>query len=324
MPGSPSPTSPSPPAGDDPDALWRLGACTCAHCGSPRVHNEDPAQIYGYAGVTATLLLCMDCGGRFSHPLPTPELLAKLYKDPGVFNYRWYQEHYPAKLLDAFHRVVQYRRRGLLHGRVLDFGGGPGYFSRAARFFGHPAETRDPYYESSGAATATGPRQADDEPFDTVVCHHVLEHIPDLDAGMRQILGLLKPGGLLLAAVPNGESRGYRRLGHGWVWSQPPFVHVHHFTGKGLASVLARHGLVEEQRLYFERWDANAVSDVALVERFRHWDAGWGRSRWSYGQAQVNTLRRYLALLASTVTGAAKDDERAELLIVARRPGAPA
>lgn len=39
--------------------------------------------------------------------------------------------------------------------------------------------------------------------FDKIVCTEVLEHIPDDKAGIRELVRVLKPGGLIAVSVPN-------------------------------------------------------------------------------------------------------------------------
>ena len=41
-----------------------------------------------------------------------------------------------------------------------------------------------------------------DESFDVVICSEVLEHIPDLDQAVREIIRVLKPGKSLVVSVP--------------------------------------------------------------------------------------------------------------------------
>lgn len=43
-----------------------------------------------------------------------------------------------------------------------------------------------------------------DGSFDAIICNHVLEHVPNDGAAMREILRLLKPGGWALLQVPIG------------------------------------------------------------------------------------------------------------------------
>lgn len=44
--------------------------------------------------------------------------------------------------------------------------------------------------------------QFDDGHFDYVICHHVLEHVPEDLQGMRECFRVLKPGGLAFFSVP--------------------------------------------------------------------------------------------------------------------------
>ena len=55
-----------------------------------------------------------------------------------------------------------------------------------------------------------------DASFDIVFTSHVLEHLPDLKEPLRLFARLLKPGGLLLAFVPNADGVSARERGFDW------------------------------------------------------------------------------------------------------------
>lgn len=292
-----------------------LGA-TCPHCLSRRVRNVDARLAWQLYGQDFTVLRCTDCQGQLTYPSPSPELLGRFYKDS--FSYKWYRDHYPAKFLDALHRVVQYRRLGALGaGPVLDYGGGIGYFGRAARLLGYKAETRDPMYESvtdQKSAASSAPAQT----YATITCHHVLEHAIEPAALLRNIHSLLQPDGTLILAVPNGASLGYARRGVHWVWSQPPLIHLHHITPAGLRALLQRTGFVLEKELFYDRWDASVTADVKWAKLFSRWDGQWGSTPWKWGTAQLNSLRRFAALGAAYATAVQAPADRSELLVIAR------
>ncbi|MHB1620145.1 MAG: methyltransferase domain-containing protein [Sulfuricella sp.] len=216
-----------------------------------------------FFGKSYRLTRCPSCGSAFTTPLPDDATLQRIYHSS--FDYRWYRDHFPAKLKDSRMRLDEYK--GLLGPRVLDFGGGVGYFSQAAREAGYQSVTYDPF---------TSAVPAEKGAWDTVVALHVLEHANDLDRTCEQLKELLAPGGRVILAVPNFSGRGYREQGMRWVWAQPPLIHIFHFTAAGLAALLSRHGFSDIQVSYHERWDANLYCDVEHAEQFRKWDAAWG------------------------------------------------
>ena len=285
-----------------------LPAARCLHCFGCRLRPASRNK-WTYRDETCELVVCDDCRGQFSDPLPSSELLEKFYKD--TFNYDWYRQHYPAKFLDSIHRIWQYRRLGLVPNRsfkLLDYGGSMGYFARAAGYFGIDAASADPMLEHQDASGN----------FDIVTCHHVIEHAPHPEELLRKIRELLASNGALILAVPNAASTGYAKLREGFVWSQPPFMHIHHFTAAGLREILKREGWEVTHELFFERWDANTLADVRLAHTFGRWDSAWASARFPRLTAQINSVRRFVALALSPMLARVSLDQKSELVMVAR------
>lgn len=80
-----------------------------------------------------------------------------------------------------------------------------------------------------------------DSSFDTVVLWHVLEHLPDPAAAIRKVRQILRPGGLLVIAVPNFESLQARFAGRHWFHLDVP-RHYHHFSLTVLRRLLTSNG----------------------------------------------------------------------------------
>lgn len=285
----------------------------CPACGSAAqvLHDAGP---WDRDGERFELARCNTCASLSTSPVPSEAVLASVYDPRAGYDYRWFRDHYPAKFLDALSRVHELRTEGIgLGPRLIDYGGGLGYFARAARLYGYDAATYDPVY----AAGATAPAG----PVDSIVMAHVLEHCRDLDHVLRDTRRYLRPGGVLVVAVPNAESEGYRRLGLAWTWAQPPLVHVHHFTARGLTALLERHGYRVERLRYRERWDANRISDIRLRPLFRQLDRVYRRSPFRpLTAAGCSLLRAALLGLANALSARVAPEALSELWIAARAP----
>jgi SAM-dependent methyltransferase len=75
--------------------------------------------------------------------------------------------------------------------------------------------------------------------FDVITMCHVLEHLPDPGDAVERCRCLLRPGGLLVAAVPNLSSLQASVGKEQWFHLDPPH-HLFHFTLEGLLALLER------------------------------------------------------------------------------------
>lgn len=285
-----------------------LQAVLCPVC------KQGTGQVYigpdAFSHPVYRLLQCNACCSIFSNPMPSDSQLAELYKN--AFDYRWYRDHYDAKLKDCRQRVEEYRP--LLGKRILDFGGGMGYLSTALKETGFDSLTYDPYVPGQSPGK---------NEWDTVIALHVLEHSNNLERTLSEIKSLLAPGGRIILAVPNRAGEGYRTMGMNWVWAQPPLVHIFHFTAQGLKTLLERHGFMDIEIRYQDRWDANRFCDIEQAAVFRQKDALWSLQpfnriatyrRWI---ARRNARLRFAGLTVALTNQPPNDDTLAELQVSA-------
>ncbi len=120
--------------------------------------------------------------------------------------------------------------------------------------------------------------------FDVVICSEVLEHIPDHQNAMREIVRVLKPGGTLVVSVPRrfpekicwARSKAYHQANQG---------HVRIYRTKPLRTMLENCGVVFFHRhwahsLHTPYWwlkcllGPNRTDSIAvnLYHRFLTWD----------------------------------------------------
>jgi SAM-dependent methyltransferase len=133
----------------------------------------------------------------------------------------------------------------------VDVGAGTGARAAAAAAGGYAVTAIEPDpAEAARARARLGAERVLERPLgagapgaerDAALAWHVLEHLEDLDAALAAIREMLRPGGALVAAVPNAGGLEARRLGsrwHGW----EPARHRWHLDAPALARVLGGAG----------------------------------------------------------------------------------
>jgi SAM-dependent methyltransferase len=85
----------------------------------------------------------------------------------------------------------------------------------------------------------------DSENFDICLCEQVLEHLPDLDHTIGEIVRVLRPGGLMIVGVPtfppgiaHARSLGVGLLEQAFGWKRG---HVQTFTSRRFKMLMANH-----------------------------------------------------------------------------------
>jgi SAM-dependent methyltransferase len=77
--------------------------------------------------------------------------------------------------------------------------------------------------------------------FDVLTATDVLEHVPEPDAFLDEVVRIVRPGGVVLFAMPDATSLSARLLGRRWANVKPE--HLWYFTPAQAAGLLRRHGL---------------------------------------------------------------------------------
>jgi SAM-dependent methyltransferase len=136
-------------------------------------------------------------------------------------------------------------------GRLLDVGCGHGWYVRILGDWGWDAcgVEHDRGVARRGRALyavrildgGLEEQRFPDQSFDFVTLRHVFEHVSDPLATLAECRRILKPGGLLGLATPNGRSLGSRWFGRSWRGLTPPW-HLHLFGPRSLRQVLQRAG----------------------------------------------------------------------------------
>lgn len=100
-----------------------------------------------------------------------------------------------------------------------------------------------------------------DAGFDLVICSHVLEHILDFGAGLREIARVLRPGGAAIIAVPFGDRPASRLL------AAPDHQGHWHDFGRDFPVRIREAGLAVETRNYSPGRDAEDPDNIFFLAR---------------------------------------------------------
>jgi 2-polyprenyl-3-methyl-5-hydroxy-6-metoxy-1,4-benzoquinol methylase len=146
--------------------------------------------------------------------------------------------------------------------------------------------------------------------FDVITLSHVIEHVPDPVATMRECASRLKPGGRLVLATPNTLSMGHKRFGANWRPLDPP-RHLFLFSLKSLTQCAEKAGLkVETARTSARSACFSWHSSQSLLEHKRNVNAGKKAGfRTKASGALFQLWEHYLG----------KKDEGEEVVLVAQR-----
>jgi 2-polyprenyl-3-methyl-5-hydroxy-6-metoxy-1,4-benzoquinol methylase len=225
-------------------------ATACGHPGADLVwlfDANDPATGDGFS-----IARCRWCNLAQTVPAPSPAELDHYYPR----GYHSTTKRYRAgmdRVLSLVHRarIRAVERLNGGTGSVLDIGCGPGVLLNQMRARGWTV--RGTERSPSAAQQARDvfhldvrPQEVDDliaegVTFDAVVLWHVAEHLHAPLATIRGIARLLKPGGILLIAVPNFGSPEARFGRDRWFHLDVP-RHLAHFTPATLGAMLAEAG----------------------------------------------------------------------------------
>lgn len=235
--------------------------------------SADPSQIccplcsdrkfnlYQKVDDVYSIWRCRSCDFIFVNPLPDQHALQEHY-DEEVYYQQWIKSELPER-----HRLWQRRLKTIQpyqpSGKLLDIGCGLGTFLYEAGQQGYDGVgvelshygaqfARDHFHLNvhQGDVQSAG---FVDNTFDMITLWHVLEHVLEPASFIQHIKGLLKPGGVLVVAVPNVDCHIMRFVyplirGKQLALFDPQDkeIHLGHYNVQSLTHFLSNQGFTIE------------------------------------------------------------------------------
>ena len=244
----------------------------CPWCNSEQQHPYLTVKDHFLSQEVFEVLECEQCGLLFTHPRPDPDRIGAYYESDAYLSHQENKTGLVPTLYEKVKAVNLRRKRKLAldvvkHGRLLDIGCGVGDFLRVVKDQGWDVVGIEPSDQAKSIAakrlgfTPLDPSDACNLPehtFDVITLWHVFEHVDDLHAQMAVFERLLKPGGLLLLALPNYQSFDAKHYKDAWAaWDVPR--HLNHFNKDFLCRAILDNGynLIDIHGL---KWDSFYIS----------------------------------------------------------------
>ncbi len=203
------------------------------------------------------ILGCRDCGTLFTDRVPD-ETEAENYDD-------YYSESnlkVPGFIRERLKEIIggfeSYRKCN----RLLDIGFGAGTMLEVAKDMGwevYGLEVSKPAAEQArqrgfnvvhGDLAGSG---YDEGYFDVITASEILEHLPAPESDLREIVRILRPGGLFWGTTPSAKALSFKILKLNWSVLSPP-EHIQLYSSKGAHLMLVESGF---EKVSFKTYGLN-------------------------------------------------------------------
>lgn len=223
----------------------------CPICDSEQLHDVMEVKDHMITKEMFTIQECQSCGFWFTNPRPSLENIGRYYKSEEYISHSSTNKGLVNKLYNLVRNYTLKQKRKLIEGltserTLLDIGSGTGHFANECKTHQWNVFGLEP--DEDARSFAKENFNLDLQPLDNLYClekssvdvvtmWHVLEHVYHLKQDVEQIVGLIRPKGYFVIAVPNRESFDANYYQEDWAAYDVP-RHLSHFTEADMIRLL--------------------------------------------------------------------------------------
>lgn len=227
----------------------------CPVCNSTDFQLVLTARDNTVSGKEFPIVSCKDCNFLFTQDVPDQSEIGEYYQSDNYISHSDTRKNLFFKAYSWVRNFTLKQKRDLIESlsiqtrTLLDVGSGTGYFPSYMQSNGwkvtalEPSETAREVCQKQHGIIPKDPTEIytlADSSFQVITLWHVLEHVHDLNGYFSRFYSLLNPGGYLIIAVPNPESKDAKIFGRDWAaWDVPR--HLYHFTPKTMRTLSDKH-----------------------------------------------------------------------------------
>jgi 2-polyprenyl-3-methyl-5-hydroxy-6-metoxy-1,4-benzoquinol methylase len=222
----------------------------------------------------------------FTFPQPIEEKLATYYESEDYISHTDGKRSLFEKAYQFVKNIALKRKLKLINelqsskGLLLDIGTGTGDFLSQAKQNGWQIIGVEPNEKARNIALQKGvtyighTSELEDHSVDVVTMWHVLEHVPDVNAQIKELKRLLKPAGTIVIAVPNFNSYDANYYGKFWAAYDVP-RHLWHFSRLSIEKLFEREKLqlLETRPMFFDSFYVSLLSEKYKTGKMNYYTA---------------------------------------------------
>ncbi len=230
----------------------------CPVCTSDKIAPQLTAKDYTVSQQQFSIWDCNDCTARFTQDVPEQNAIGAFYQSD---NYISHSDTKKGIVNSLYHlvrrRTLNAKRKliidevGMMKGEILDIGCGTGAFLNTMKTAGWGITGLEPDDKArkKAAELYNIQPQSPEKLFElkpytyhAITMWHVLEHVHELHAYIKQLEILLTPKGRIFIAVPNYTSYDAGLYNEYWAAYDVP-RHLYHFSPQSIQVLLKPYNL---------------------------------------------------------------------------------